>query len=436
MSLDDLIVRISSLSINSTTETLPSSVDFYRLGLGLYRASQLDSSSRGRVKESFDHFVKRLTPRYIGNILQTLNKGFETVLRKRDVRDVETATESICGLYGDTPSICAAGFSAELCRNCSSAYELLGSSSDKNTALRRSLLLCLSSILRNGVIEDKGKDEETKLRCVMEAVQAMTENDRNTCLGDMVSLEVQVHGPTRGLTGLVRARFTESPQREYLVLMIESSPQEGDDRKAVGKAVRQEKKPPDTRPKQQVVLDPRTEIDRRIQQVKDVLPNLGDGYVETALSSFHGDVTQTVAALLEGEGNPASLPPALQMLDNSLPGRRKDSLQQTNASQREDEEARRITKERVVQMERQQETEAYALTAVHNEYNDDYDDQYDGMDGGEALGGTGGTYDDVDLDTIRMYNRVTRDAEREDAFWVSYSFSAVARECPFLLSVH
>jgi hypothetical protein len=158
--------------------------------------------------------------------------------------------------------------------------------------------------------------------------------------------------------------------------------------------------------------DPAVEIRRRVQQVRDVLSDLGEGYIETVLSYFQGDVQRTIAALLEGDAS--ELPPALRMIDQKLPARRRETPKRLEEA---DDEARRIVKERLAEQDRKEEAEAVAFNTVLGEYDDDYDDQYDGMDGGEALGNAdSGLYD---YDMIRTYNKVALQIEREDAFWVS-----------------
>ena len=89
----------------------------------------------------------------------------------------------------------------------------------------------------------------------------------------------------------------------------------------------------------------------------------------------------------------------------------------------DDDEARELQKTRMREMEKQAEKEAYGIALVERDdmYNDDYDDQYDGIGddagaAGEVGGADGGLYD-VDLDTMKNYNRIRREEEKEAAFW-------------------
>jgi hypothetical protein len=194
------------------------------------------------------------------------------------------------------------------------------------------------------------------------------------------------------------------------------------------------------------------ELDRRIDQVQTLLPDLGAGFIETALSHYQGNVETTVSMLF---GDSSLLPPALRVIDRHLPRRKK-----ANSNKQHEEElaveAKQVVKDRMA-LERKQEEERYrallyvaqkeeqeqrhqngqkqqqegeegsaivATTTYHGEYDDDYDDQYDDMEDG-GLGGadsgwydTGGSNDTTsDYDKVRLYNQVTRHEEAEGAFW-------------------
>ena len=255
----------------------------------------------------------------------------------------------------------------------------------------------------------------------MELIQTLTEDEYNTCFGDMIEWQERTI-PTQSLPVIVRTRFDETPQREYLLLMMTTSP------KSTFVKQKQEQSREHDHPITAKTVSSASEIQRRIQLVRDVLPGLGEGFVETALSCFQGDVDRTVAALLEAQGDPMSLPPILQMTDPKLSRRHTESTPDSYSLN--DEEARRVTKARLADMERTQEAEAYALAVVgnNNEYDDDYDDQYDGLDGGGELGGGDGETYDVDLDTIRTYNRAAMAAVVEESFWVRL-YSVNERMC-------
>jgi hypothetical protein len=173
-----------------------------------------------------------------------------------------------------------------------------------------------------------------------------------------------------------------------------------------------------------------SELDRRIQQVRRVLPHLGEGFVETALSYYRGDVEQTIGALVQDDDD-GLLPESLRRLDRSLPRRRKGRNAVTKASHDgdsdNDPEALEVTRSLIRAADIQQEVDAAAVdqvlfqdevsssavslsTARNNEYDDDYDDQYDEMEPAADLGTD-------DYDTILAYNRVVKSLEQERKFW-------------------
>lgn len=381
-------------------QLLPTPYQLFQVGTMLYATQE--GATHQALFESYHSLLDQLPHSYLRDVLfHDLNLAFQL-----SWDDSTEAVHSICGLYADAAVACRAGFSLELCKCISTAYGVLRKKRDRDRECT-ALLRTLSSLLLEGGLLDS-KDDEVRLQSLMEVTQALAEDEHNTCLGDMIEWQERTT-PTRTLLAILKSTFDETPQREYLLLVLQSST-----------------KISDMRPMQTASKQPQTsalktvsaasEIKRRIQQVRDVLPELGEGYIETALSYFQGDVGRTVATLLEGQSDPFSLPPALKMMDPKLPTRHTETT--PNSYSLNDEEARRVTKARLAEMERVQEAEAYALAVVgDNEYDDDYDDQYDGLDGGGELGGGDGETYDVDLDTIRTYNRAARQAEAEDSFW-------------------
>jgi hypothetical protein len=159
------------------------------------------------------------------------------------------------------------------------------------------------------------------------------------------------------------------------------------------------------------IVEPGVELQRRIHQVLQVVPDLGEGFVELCLSYYKGDVEQTVAALVDMD----HLPPALRLYDRNLPRRRIEGRNK----EIEEEEAKQIAKAALQAAQRQQEEDAYMLDMVmrqgaHDEYNDDYDDQYDATEGNRRASDEG-LYDNYDA--VRTYNRVLKGIVEEQAFW-------------------
>jgi hypothetical protein len=180
-------------------------------------------------------------------------------------------------------------------------------------------------------------------------------------------------------------------------------------------------------------------------QVHTILPHLGEGYIEAALACYNHDIEITTNALMEDEYNTLSSPspsssssslhPRLRALDKSLPARKKESKEKYGEHHPdngdidvEEYEAKMIQKERIKEMEKAQEEEAYRLevvmTTMNNtmmdndndtEYNDDYDDQYDGN--GDDVGGADSGLYDIDYESIKAYNKVAKGMEEERKFW-------------------
>jgi CUE domain len=179
-----------------------------------------------------------------------------------------------------------------------------------------------------------------------------------------------------------------------------------------------------------------SELDRRIRQVRQVLPDLGEGFVEAVLSYYQGDVERTVTSLLQEEADGSShdgstgdgLPDALRSLDWSLP--RRARRRRSDSRPDLDEDVIAITKSIVRETDRLHEEEAYALErvgvdddygvnedhaqrAVRDEYDDDYDDQYD--DYQPSVDDKAGASDDYEA--VRLYNRALKSVVREQAYW-------------------
>ena len=183
-----------------------------------------------------------------------------------------------------------------------------------------------------------------------------------------------------------------------------------------------------------LAVDP---LQESIDQVRAILPNLGEGFVEVALTMYKGRVDETVSALLLLQENPdearKELPTQLLVADRSLP-RRRPKTETAAATRAQEEEAKQVAKATILAAERQEEKEARLVhhimtttTTTTNgvdaafpasyEYNDDYDDQWDadGDGGAGTMANDSGLYDDYQA--VKTYNRVYREVEAEDQFW-------------------
>lgn len=419
--IESLDRPVAGSNNKKTTQQLPSPIDFFRLGLVLSDLQEREvthnNSDVRAIRQQYHELLGKIESRYLKDVIfRELNTAFSSLTASNinDMSDVELAVQSLNGLYSNSLIACQIGWSLELCSSLASVYDRiqLQDSSQRNDLADDAVLNMLSSLIMDGLlIICEGDDEENQLRRLLEVVQVLSADTRSNVLGNMIAWQEQRADSSTTLVNVVQSRFEESPQREYLLMMLQVSRDEVDQANVA--ATSSTDRVPKEQPVAQIVpTDPAAEIRRRVQQVRDVLPDLGEGYIETVLSYFQGDVQCTIAALLEGDAS--ELPPALRMLDQKLPARRRETPKRLEDA---DEEARQIVKERLAEIDRREKAEALAFNTVLGEYDDDYDDQYDGMDGGEALGNTdSGLYD---YEMIRTYNKVALQIEREDAFWVS-----------------
>ncbi|GKY97896.1 hypothetical protein MPSEU_000747600 [Mayamaea pseudoterrestris] len=169
------------------------------------------------------------------------------------------------------------------------------------------------------------------------------------------------------------------------------------------------------------------EMQRRIDLVRQVLPDLGEGFVEAVLSVTQGDVERTVATLLD---DGSTLPATLQHLDRNLPrirsASRNDETMRANAVLK--------TKEMLQEAEAQAMREQLALETVmqadNDLYNDDYDDQWDNdheydapnvglydNDEAETSKRSGGKSTATDYESVLLYNKALKQVEADQQFW-------------------
>jgi hypothetical protein len=150
------------------------------------------------------------------------------------------------------------------------------------------------------------------------------------------------------------------------------------------------------------------DIKAMIQEVRQVCPGLGEGFVHACLAVMDYNTNMVVNALLEG----GALPYPLDTLDRTLPSpmavdkrRQKDGGVEDEAR---DEEFIAHQKAYLRQMERDAEEDAYLL----QEYDDDFDDQF------QAEGMTF-SRDSAreDFESVKKYNSLVKKEEEEDRFW-------------------
>ena len=441
----------SSLESSAGQDRLPTAVDLFHSGSVLHSAWATATSARGEAGgyqslcEAFGEWMASLPPPYLRHMLcEEINPAFAatqhgvlddlaTGRHSIDEGD-EVAAHALFGIYAHSPVACRLGVDEELCSALATLYDRCSQQQPQQQQQHQELagviFTTLSCLLLDGLIladaahTEEGGDGDGKIQRVMEVVQALTADDTNCCLGDFQEWQKKAGQPAT-LVQAIEKHLTDNAQRNYLVLMLQSSVTSASlSAKQKELASVEPARRTNVASKKGAQTQPATAtsaMDRLIAQVRDVLPNLGEGYVETALAVYSLDASRTVSALLEAEADPTTLHPRLRVVDKSLGRRKQESKGMYDAG--DDDEARELQKTRMREMEKQAEKEAYGIALVERDdmYNDDYDDQYDGIGddagaAGEVGGADGGLYD-VDLDTMKNYNRMRREEEKEAAFW-------------------
>lgn len=158
-------------------------------------------------------------------------------------------------------------------------------------------------------------------------------------------------------------------------------------------------------------------VELYIDQIKQVMPHFGDGYIELALECYGWDVETVLSKLLDSPRE--ALHPRLQSCDTHMPRWKKQQPQEE--SLHPDEEAKKTQLRYFKALEDQEELDMYIIERIdgENEYDDDYDDQYDDAVGAGDVSGPATMMDDAYYDHIRRYNTLRRSEENEAKFWVS-----------------
>ena len=346
----DVLAQHLATEWESPSATLPTVTQLYQLGSML-------AQNRGNsaLVEASDELLQALPEKYVSSLLQDLKRAF---LESGDVG----AVEAMVGVH--------------------SIESAARSSAWTSSELERALTITVDPRLYSSLLEKDPRYQES-WEDLLEVLHLLHDHGVDFVSG--VSLQWR---------NSLLQRYPD--QTDYLESLLEpSQPLE------TQSTLRKAPEPTRTKPKQAPrKVSAEDELDRRIAQVRHVLPDLGVGFVEALLSHYKGNVEASVSAILEG-----SLPTQLQQMDRSLPRRH---MVQTKL---DDAEARAVTQHVVRTMERQERQQAQALEQLL-EYDDEYDDQYD--DAGPSVT-DGGLYDDYEA--VQTYNQVVRGVEREQAFW-------------------
>uniref|UniRef100_A0A7S2EMS8 CUE domain-containing protein n=1 Tax=Ditylum brightwellii TaxID=49249 RepID=A0A7S2EMS8_9STRA len=436
---------------NAST-TQPTPMMLYQTGFILYNTQkQLRNANKEKKKQyhtflqSYRDMITSLSPLYIKNIIcNELNVAFCSVVKGNNDVALFPAMKSMCGIYTNSSLLCQIGFDSNVCLAIISFYDdYFIKKKQEDEEMKECLFQTLSCFLLHGLIyaqhSQREEEDDNGLHAVMEVIQTLTIGDSNYCIGDLIQWQTiykehhhdDVDTKITTLQKAVKHVFVDpTDQREYLLLMLDSCPNSLTANailtQSSSSTITTKKKKNQGKKQNKTAKDTaRSTLQLRINQIRDVLPDLGEGFVEIALAIYDHDVNRTLTSLMD----PNALHPRLRALDPTLPARKKDD----EIKEAEEMEARRIQKAHLKEMEGQMEQQSYMLeqTALAfgggddeeagagvDEYNDDYDDQYDGQeqDGGDIGNADGGMYD-VDLDAIRAYNKATLEAEREASFW-------------------
>ena len=463
--------------------SLPSARQLWTVGGLLYRFTSTTTTNHDNNDSdllfAYDHLVEALPDDHWTYVLETFHSAVHRLLQLRrqtlpssspnnndnDNDDLFDATKSLNGLFTHSPRLCQWAYSSQWISLLSALYDrFVVEWKDPSHPSKYVLLATLSSVLLDGLFLPETSQGSSRSRRssrksleeeLLEAIQGMEEQSTD-CLGDLLHWQTNHEPFRRTLESQVREYYnntSSSPikdeqQRDYLLQMLESARRQQNEsshllplvvqkRDSTAAASQRETKNPALTTtvayKTDSVSVATEEVERRIQQIKQILPDFGEGFIETALSLFQGNVETTVATLLNED--PSSYPTALRVLDKALPRRRK-----VRAAEEEEDatQARQLVKERLAVEEKQEQAryEALAYMAakeeaeqrrqqqqqqpirqqvlLRSEYDDDYDDQYDEQD--VRLGNADeGQYDDYEK--VKLYNQLVRSEEAEDSFW-------------------
>lgn len=446
-----LLSQLEALATSGSTRThasassLPSTQQLYSIGRVLYQLSYKEQEALDSdLFLSFQHLMDSLPASYIVRVLSTYQKATIELLSKADQRDeLNEAMQAFNGIFTNAPRLCKLGYSTGWVSVLSAVYDAL-ILQDAPAAAKDVVLSLLSILILDGLFlrvdssgDNSGCSGSIVEEDLLEAIQAIEEKSTD-CLGDLQAWQSRKEPFRRTIASTIQKLPPDTEdgdiqqQREYILSMLASARQndkETGSRNIIAKAEPAKQGNKSTAKS----VSSADEMERRIHQVKQILPDLGEGFIETALSLHQGNVETTVATLLN---DPSQYPSALRALDRTLPRRRKHRSQE---EAQESAEARQLVKERVALEQKQEEARYKALlyvesqqddktaeeatpvgsssfqstSVLHNEYDDDYDDQYDEID--IKLGGADdGMYD---FEQVKLYNKLVRDEEAEDIFW-------------------
>ncbi|CAJ1893840.1 unnamed protein product [Cylindrotheca closterium] len=418
--IQEVASKLQQLSLTKNGIALPMPQQLYAMGNVLFRIKGNDQHEGCReLLTAYRELIDSMPVEHFKKIFRLYHRGMSTLIietrsSSSSLEKLRSAVQTMGGLLC-IPKVCKLAYSKDWLSSLSSIYDI-HILKDSSRIQKDEVLSLLSHLLVEGLLAADAKQQPESLEeLLMSAIQTM-EEESTDCLRDLQDWERRLEPSHGSLENVLKnLPFNEDTlhQREYIFNMLESARLREQTETTSILDVNQK---PATKATKAKVVSPADEMERRIAQVKQIIPDLGEGFIETALSLYQGNVETTVSTLLN---DPSQYPPNLQFLDRSLPRRKKDRAED---EERDAAEAKELVKARMA-LEAQQEQDRYkALLYVSaqekeqmvvNEYNDDYDDQYDDID--VKLGDTdGGLYD---FEQMKIYNKFAREGEAEDSFW-------------------
>jgi len=346
--------------------------------------------------------------------------------------------------------------------------------------LQKSILQVLSRLLSTGMIigqttESSNIDEQ--LSYIMTFIQNIQSSlgEYSIALGDMLDLVIHVDNNNEEYfsSSMLISKFHDNndeapPQLKYLLAMLRASPRSKKEEPFTtnisNQQQQQQTKPTSTTPSSSN-NNIRGEgvhslLDEQIDQIKSILPTLGEGYIEEALKCYNHDVDQTLMALLDSNNSSNSnsnIHPRLLSIPTNLPRKLRNTVDKYSANvnlhrgnnvqkHNDGKEFVALQKEYIKQNERIAEEEAYLIEQISrnlvinepppapessrssrligggDEYNDEYDDQYDGIGGDAGGGGVAdvGLYD-VDNNEYNPYAQKQQQYSRSGGGGLAYN---------------
>jgi CUE domain len=450
----DVILKNDHPSRNLVTP-----LQFYQLGCVLEeqwmvtiksKANKIHQQLLNALYESYDAYLQSIPSAYCTQLFTDLVESIIRLIQlfKEDrttIEEIATAFRALVQLYDHSSMASKTCYTDWCCSNENERLSLLlecYSFQLVNPNVQSAILSILSHCVLHMFSATK-LSVDTNWENVIPFIHWMQQSPVNasndSTIWDDFVLYMNRHDPSWKERLLQQLKISESHQNEDYVQSLLSNDLSStvDDRMAIHQAVYSSQScvVAPAKPRALYVKSPEQELQDRIDQVRTIAPHFGEGFIEVALSCYKGNVEQAIAVLLDEDESRWPMP--LKIAERSLP--RRHAKSSITTLQKEEAEAKAITKATIQLAEKQAELEARMLELVltnvgdstdvtppnrpanvrqsyHDEYDDDYDDQYDDIDGFMVGNVDAKLYDD-DYNAILTYNRAMKEVEVEQEFW-------------------